>query len=486
MGSHWARNETVIVSTVQTMNARGRDSVRMERFHPWDFGLVITDEAHHAPARSYRAVYAHFSQNNDLCFLGVTATPGRADGVGLHNCFDSVAYEMDLRHAIDQGWLCPIRQQFVTVDGLDLSRVGTKPGGDLKDGDLERAFLSQDSREEEEKLHAIAKPTIDRAAGQRGIIFASGCEHAEKLTAAFNAYGGVHAELILGSTDKEIRRAVIRRFKAGETQFLVNVGVATEGFDAPAAAIVAVCRPTKSTALYMQMIGRGTRPLPGVVDGPETAELRREAIRSSDKPACVVLDFVGNSGEHKLVSVADVLAGDDVDPLDVASAVERAKKEPEPVDMDALIEKAKQAREEKLAREEEERRVRRSTEHYASTADYTTTDVDLFDGRRFDPFSDYEPAPNGATPKQVNLLLALGVRAETAIQYSKRQAGKVIDSLQAKQVGGEYRMPFGKHRGKRLADLPSGYLRWLRENVGNDRIQQQLAVMDGRQPVEAF
>jgi superfamily II DNA or RNA helicase len=169
-------------------------------------------------------------------------------------------------------------------------------------------------------------------------------KHAELLQAAFNAYEA-KVETILGHTDPFERLEIVKRLKEGSTQGLVNCGVATEGFDCPAVAVVAIARPTKSTSLYMQMIGRGTRPLPGVVDGPDTAEARREAIAASAKTVCTVLDFVGNSGNHKLISVADVLAGDDVDARDLEQAIRIAKESHEASDMDELVEKAKNARE---------------------------------------------------------------------------------------------------------------------------------------------
>ena len=67
------------------------------------------------------------------------------------------------------------------------------------------------------------------------------------------------------------------------------------------------------------MIGRGTRPLPGLVDEHDTPDGRLNAILESEKPSVTVLDFVGNSGRHKLVSSADVLGGEyDLD--DIAAA----------------------------------------------------------------------------------------------------------------------------------------------------------------------
>lgn len=496
MGSHRSHNEDVVVSTVQTQNAskkcrtcrgQGCDKCefrgkikRMQYFNPHRFGLVIVDEGHHATAKSYRTVLAWFKQNPDLKVLLVTATPKRADGAGLHNVCDSVAYEMDLRHAIDEGWLCPIRQRFVTVDSLDLSEVKTKAGGDLADGDLERAWLDDD---EEAKLHAVAKPCLEEAKGQPLLIFATGVAHAEKLTMAFNAYDGVTAEMVIGTTDKAERKQIVDRYKRGDTQVLVGVGCFTEGFDAPGTVVCGITRQTKSESLYLQMIGRGTRPLPGVVDGPETADERREAIAASDKPHCIILDFCGNSGRHKLVSVADVLAGSDVEPIDIESALDEAKRLNEPVDMDLLIEKAKQAREAK-EKEAEERRLAR-TRKRAERAEYTAEDVNLFDGRNFDAFSDYDPAPWQATQKQVNFLVKLGVDPNVATKYHKAQAGKVIDQL-ANGTGGDYRMRFGKHKGKPLKSLPSGYLRWAKENMDNKDVQRNIAIMEGAGSDDGF
>lgn len=494
MGAHRAFREPVVVSTVQTMNAEGKCQFcwgdgcdhcngkgkvkRMTKFDPWEFGLLVIDEAHHATARTYRNVITYMTQNPDLRVLMVTATPQRSDGVGLHNVADSVALEMDLRTAIDDGWLCPIRQRFITVDSLDLSKVKTKMGGDLADGDLERAWLDGEEEESERKIHAIVKPTIDQANGGQFIIFATGCEHAERITAACNAYDGVQAELVLGSTNKDERRKIVERFKNGTTQGLVNVGVATEGFDCPAAEVISVARMTNSVSLYLQQIGRGTRPLPGIVDCHDTAAARREAIAQSAKPFCVVLDFVGNSGNHKLVSVANVLAGSSVDPIDLETAIEIAqsigKDEAEPIDMDEVIEKVKQAREkaEQAAREKE----LKASEYRSERASYTATDVDLFDGASFDPFNDYKPSPLQATQKQVNYLMRLGVRPETATTYSKRQAGAVIKSLTSRR-GKDFILDFGKHQGKPLSEVPRSYREWLKGSNRKD-VRENIALME--------
>ena len=103
----------VIVSTIQTQ------SHRKEQFDPYSFGLVVIDESHHAPAKSYKKVIAHYQQNPNCKILGVTATPDRADKLALGKVFKHVAYTYRINDAIHDGWLVPINQRCITVQGLD-------------------------------------------------------------------------------------------------------------------------------------------------------------------------------------------------------------------------------------------------------------------------------------------------------------------------------------------------------------------------------
>lgn len=478
MGALHCRGEQVVVATVQTLVAKRRCktcagggcpecldrgfSYRMDRFQPHTFDALIIDEGHHATATTYRRVISYFRQNPHLKVLLVTATPQRSDGVGLWNVVDTCAYSMELKTAIDDGWLCPIRQSFVEVHGLDLSAVKTKAGGDLADGEVERQFLGDTDAEKERLLHEVAKPSIDQAAGRPLLIFASGVRHATELSAACNAYDGVNAEVVVGDTNKDERKRIIARYKSGETNALVGCGVFTEGFDAPATEVVAMARPTKSLSFYLQCIGRGTRPLPGVVDGIDTAEGRRASIAASAKPSCVVLDFVGNAGRHKLVSVADCLAGSGVDPIDLNEAIALAKEMDDPADMEELIEKAKAAREERQRMAEEAERKRLSTKNRADSCDYSSQDIDLFRGDPFEAIANYTQQKGGPSEKQVKFMVQLGVAPETAMECSSNQAKAILGKLTA-QRGPDYILRGGKHRGKKLKQVPAGYQRWLAE-----------------------
>jgi superfamily II DNA or RNA helicase len=303
----------VVVSTVQTQNA-GRDGGRMTRFEPNEFALLIIDEAHHATAKSYRKLIDHYKLNETIKILGVTATPDRTDEEALGQIFDEVAYEYDIRNGIDNGWLVPINQQMITIDGLDYSRIRTT-AGDLNGKDLAEVL------EYESNLHAIASPTMELTGDKKTLIFAASVAQAERLTEIINRHKYDSARFVCGKTPKDLRRTMLKDYKDNRFQYLVNVGVATEGFDMPDINCIIMARPTKSRCLYAQMSGRGCRPLPGLVDGTDTFDERKELIANSDKPYIDIIDFVGNCGRHKLITTADILGGNYTDDI-----IEQAKK----------------------------------------------------------------------------------------------------------------------------------------------------------------
>src|SRR5262249_27312521 len=276
---------------------------RLEKFRRMPFDLILIDEAHHATAPSYRKVVDFFLALNPRCrVLGVTATPKRADNAAMGLVFDSVAYELPIYDAIEWAWMLPIVQESVSVENIDFTgvRLGQKEMGeaDWKASELEAVLV------EEEALHALALPILEKAAGRQALVFTAGVAHAHMLASVFNRYREGSARAVDGTTPKEVRKEAVADFAAGRLQFLTNYGVFTEGFDVPPVSLIAMGRPTKSVGLYTQMLGRGPRPLDGVVDGKLTAEERCAAIAASGKPSMLVLDFVGNS-RHKLVSAVD-------------------------------------------------------------------------------------------------------------------------------------------------------------------------------------
>ena len=430
MGSEWATSfdefkSDVVISTVQTQIA-GRDGGRMNRFDPKEFSLLVIDEAHHAPAATYKRIIEYYKQNPVLKILGLTATPDRTDKKAMGQIFEEVAYAYDIRDGIDDGWLVPIEQQSVFVEGLDYSKVKTT-AGDLNGKDLAEVM------EFEEILHGIADPTVQLTGDRKSLIFAASVVHAERLTEIINRHKPDSARFVCGTTPKEIRRSMFKDFAEKKFLYLVNVGVATEGFDDPGIECVVMARPTKSRALYCQMLGRGTRTLPGIVDLCPGVPERREAIANSDKPHLEVMDFVGNAGKHKLLCPADILGGnytDEVVELAKENAAKKSDETKKPVDIATELQKA----EREIAKRHRDAEDAISRDHLLLRAKYSTAKVNPFNIIDIDPVKE-KPWHKGRTPTtgQTKYLEKCGVDTDG---LSFTHASQIIDTMIKRREGG--------------------------------------------------
>lgn len=397
--SFWGKSE-VIVSSVQTQISGAADAKRMHRFNPDEFGLVVCDEAHHSTAQSWVSVVEHYRKNPRVKILGVTATPDRADEVALGKVFDSVAYDYEILDAIHDGWLTPIRQQMVVVEGLDFSAVRTT-AGDLNGADLAEVM------EAEKALHEVASSTLDIAGDRKTIIFAASVKQAEMLSEILNRYKPGSAAWVCGKTPRDERHQTLSNFNNGKLQYVVNVGVLTEGYDSPGVEVVVMARPTKSRSLYAQMAGRATRTLPGCVDSLPCPETRRRAISASKKPYCLIVDFVGNSGRHKLISTADLLGGDYDDDV-IEAAAKKARKKGGPVDMKEVLEQEEEEKRKRI--EEAKRREAARLAHLVGRAKFSVRSVDPFDALDLQPHRARGwDAGKSLSQKQADLLLRQGI-----------------------------------------------------------------------------
>jgi superfamily II DNA or RNA helicase len=310
-----AMTARLVVASVQTLT---RES-RLKRFDPSHFSLIIADEAHHYISKTYRKVIEYFTSAK---LLGVTATPVRGDGKAMGRIFESVAYQLDIVDAIEAGYLVPIHGHREHLDEIDISDVSSK-NGELAAGDLDDAIVKATG--------AMVSKTVDLYPLARGIFFFPGVKSAQLAANILNEMSPGSAVCVDGETPAAIREKFVGDFKSGKVQFFCNCAIATEGFDVPDIDLVVMGRPTLSLSLYMQMGGRGTRVLPGTVDamgGADLAFARQLAIASSRKPQLTILDFVGNSGKHSLVSVEDVLGGKYTDD---ERALAKKKKNPDPM-----------------------------------------------------------------------------------------------------------------------------------------------------------
>ncbi|MEK9644984.1 MAG: DEAD/DEAH box helicase [Alphaproteobacteria bacterium] len=242
--------------------------------------LLIVDEAHlipHLDDGMYRRLIGGLAKKSpDLRVIGLTATPFRLSGGlltrGSGALFQSIAHEVEILPLVEAGYLAPLTTPETSAE-YDTSNV-RKDGGDFAIGELAAAVDHQEAVTRD----AMAEAQAILADRRSVLVFCVSVAHAEMVRGILAAAGhGV--DVITGETDPMIRAALINRFRRGELRWLVGVDVLTTGFDAPGVDGIVLLRPTQSTGLYVQILGRGTRIAPGKAD-------------------CMVLDYGGNIARH--------------------------------------------------------------------------------------------------------------------------------------------------------------------------------------------
>lgn len=274
-GQRSAGAARVVVASVATMVRR------LDRWPGDAFGLVIEDECQHSPAASRTKIRDHFWRAK---VLGVTATPKRADEKSLDDVYESLAYQLDIRTAIRDGYLVQVSARRVVVDAIRLADLKAN-GGDFVQRDLAAVM------EAERAVQGVVVPLLELSADRPTIVFAASVQHAQMLADAIGDRRPGAAVVVHGELKGDERKRRLAAYESGAAQYLVNVDIATEGYDHPPTSCVAMARPTKSWARYVQAAGRGLRP------SPETG-----------KRDCLILDFTGTAGKHSLCGPADVLA----------------------------------------------------------------------------------------------------------------------------------------------------------------------------------
>ena len=436
--------EQVVIGTVQTQYSGNSGAGRMALFRPTDFEYLFLDEAHHWVAPAFLKVVRHYQQNPRLKVLGLTATPDRSDSEALGQLFETTAYEMDIRTGINEGWLVPVFQQYVPCHGLDYSHIGTT-AGDLNLGQLSAVL------EEERIIQNMIQPTLEAAWSlpkqqldyapvddwgmvlarkgrpKRTLVFCASIAQAQRFAEVLNRVRPGMACAIWDKVSKEDRRFMLRDFKSGQLQILVNVGICGEGFDNPAVELLIMGRGTKSRSLYTQFSGRGLRPADNIahlLNDCESAEERCQLIEKSCKPRCVILDFVGNAGRHKLITAADILGGVVSDKA-IVKAKKKMEEKGQPMNvMEELDQSEEEVRKriEKTRREAEARRVK-----LVARSQYSTVDVDPFNALDLLPMDPKKtPSMKRLSEGQLNFMRRFGIEAS---KYPYEQGIQVFVEL---------------------------------------------------------
>ena len=236
--------------------------------------LLVIDEAHHAAAPGWERAMKQWPGP----IVGMTATPWRlSEKEGFDHLFGGLLcgpQTADLQ-ALDTPALCSA-QVFIPPPEQRVAGGTVDRTGDYTETGIERA-----NRDRPDIMTAGALAFWQKHAADRSTIaYAVSVDHAHNLAAVFNE-ASTPAAVILGDTNPEDRDRAIAGFRDGSIKVLVNVIVATEGFDLPDASCIIIARPTLSLALYLQMVGRGLRPKP-------------------DGGKCLILDLAANSVSHGL------------------------------------------------------------------------------------------------------------------------------------------------------------------------------------------
>ena len=238
----------VQVCSVQTLARRLKSGAIRPRPH-YD-QIVITDEAHHAPAATYQAIYEAIDPK---IHLGLTATPGRLDGRGLGDTFDSLIGGPSVQELIVAGALADYRILTIPEAATDVDGVRRR-GGDYARGELgERAQRVVGSVVDAWRVHARGRQTL---------VFAVNREHGRALEAQLRA-AGADVRYADGETPQRERVRRMAAFRDGEYSVLVTVDLIGEGFDCEGATCAILARRTLSVVIHLQQIGRVLRPLGG-------------------------------------------------------------------------------------------------------------------------------------------------------------------------------------------------------------------------------
>lgn len=238
---------------------------------------LVIDEAHHAVAKSYRRIIDYiFEKADSVKLLGLTATPFRtvdSEAGALKTIFtDDIVYKTDLDTLIKKDILAkPICQEYNT-DILLGSHIGVKALRSIEQLDVIPEDIADEISTNKERNRFIVEKYLEnyKKYGQT-IVFALNQKHAVALNALFNERGkkhGIKADFIISGTrntdtgkgftsDENIRK--IAKYRDGEIQVLINVNILTEGTNLPQTHTVFLTRPTISTVLMTQMIGRALR-----------------------------------------------------------------------------------------------------------------------------------------------------------------------------------------------------------------------------------
>ncbi|MEJ5998624.1 DEAD/DEAH box helicase [Corynebacterium sp. H130] len=242
---------------------------------PEFFDYIIIDESHHSGAKTFRSIIDHFKPK---FLLGLTATPERTDSINIYELFDyNLAYEIRLQRALEAGLLAPFH--YYGVSDFTRNSVTSDETSDL-------AFLVS---EERVKFVAEKMQKYGWADNVKGLIFCSRKDEARELSQLFNkkrVFGKLLRTAVLtGEDSASVREATVRELEEGRLDYILTVDIFNEGIDIPCLNQIVMLRPTQSSIIFTQQLGRGLRQYRG-------------------KEHLQVIDFIGNYANNFMIPIA--------------------------------------------------------------------------------------------------------------------------------------------------------------------------------------
>lgn len=259
----------------------------LELFDKNEFTTVVIDEVHHAATKSYLKIMKYF---NPEFWLGMTATPDRPDGKDIYELFDhNIACDIRLQQAMEYDLLCPFRYYGIA----DLEVEGRSISDDNLD-DFNRLYI------DERVKHIVSQIEYYGYSGDRvkGLMFCKTLREASSLSDRLNAIrkpdGTYYRTIALdGSNNNNERIEAISRLvddaRDDNLDYILTCGIFNEGVDIPEVNQVVMLRPTESSIIFIQQLGRGLR-------------------KNSEKDYVIIIDFIGNYMKSYLIPKA--LSGD--------------------------------------------------------------------------------------------------------------------------------------------------------------------------------
>lgn len=259
--------EDYIFAMIQTMSKKEH----LEKFPKNYFDYIIIDEVHHGGAKSYQSLINYFTPK---FMLGMTATPERGDNFDIYELFHhNIAYEIRLHDALREELLCPFH--YFGISDIEV------------DGELITEKTAVKKLTADERVnHIIEKSRFYGYSGDKlhGLIFVSRVEEAIELTEKMKSRG-IRCEVLTGEDSDNKREKTILDLEEGRIEYIITVDIFNEGVDIPCINQVILLRPTESSIVYIQQLGRGLRKYEG-------------------KEYVVILDFIGNYEKNFLIPVA--------------------------------------------------------------------------------------------------------------------------------------------------------------------------------------